>query len=89
MSDKTMTDQKQYWLHVDHLNNEDRYAELPPHPLARQVLHVWIIDDKTEETRTWKRKDDRAHPRTIAPPGYGWRLHDDSPKDHSVWRRSR
>lgn len=47
-----MTDQKEYWLHIDQWNEEVRYDECPPPPQDRFVLHIWIIDEEFEETRT-------------------------------------
>jgi hypothetical protein len=80
-----MTEQTEYWLHVKRDGEEVCYPELPPPPLHKQVLHIWIISDEVEETRTWNFKNPSGYVLRVVPAGEGWRSHNKSAPDFTVW----
>jgi hypothetical protein len=81
---------KEYYLHVERDGEEVVYPELPPPPLHKQVLHVWILDDEFEITKTWNflNPHHTTYVLRVLPAGKGWSSYEEKP-DHTVWRRKR
>jgi hypothetical protein len=55
-----------YWLRTDEWGKETPFFEPPPPP---GHLTVMVIDQWTEETKTWRRKDDDGRLVARVPPG--------------------
>jgi hypothetical protein len=81
---------KEYWLHIRDDGTESIYTEPPPSSVVK-TLHVWVVNDFYEITKTYNLFPGGDEPQIAVPPkGDGWEVLPTSEQGASTtWTRLR